>query len=65
MVTDHKNLKNREDYRTVRQKMKIGKLLLTLLALILVGGFVALIVIDVPITQTEVSREIPHDSFTK
>jgi hypothetical protein len=45
--------------------MKIGKLLLALLTILLIGGFAALIIIDVPIQQTEISREIPHDSFTE
>jgi hypothetical protein len=53
------------NYKTVRQKMKIGKLFLALLAILLIGGFAALIIIDVPVKQTEISREIPHDSFTE
>ncbi|MBP7721692.1 MAG: hypothetical protein KA155_04055 [Alphaproteobacteria bacterium] len=53
------------NYKTVRQKMKIGKLFLALLVILLIGGFAALIIIDVPVKQTEISREIPHDSFTE
>ena len=45
--------------------MKIGKLFLALLALLLIGGFAALIIIDVPVKQTEISREIPQGSFTE
>ena len=41
--------------------MKIGKIILAVLVLAVLGAFTALLFIDVPVKQTEVSKEIPYD----
>ena len=45
--------------------MKIGKLVLGAIALLLIGGFGYLVFTDVPVKQTDVSKEIPHDSLAQ
>jgi hypothetical protein len=45
--------------------MKIGKILLALVGLALIGGFAFLAIVDVPVTQTEISKEIPHEKFSQ
>jgi hypothetical protein len=45
--------------------MKIGKLVLGAIAVLLIGGFAYLLIVDVPVKQTDVSREIPHDRFAQ
>ncbi len=45
--------------------MKIGKLILGAIALLLIGSVTYLLIADVPVKQTEVSKEIPHDSLAK
>jgi hypothetical protein len=43
--------------------MKLLKLLITLIFIALIGGFVFFAFTDVKITQTEVSKEIPHEQL--
>ena len=43
--------------------MKLLKLLAALIFVALVGGFVFFAFTDVPIPQTEVSKEIPHEKL--
>ncbi|MGB4057931.1 MAG: hypothetical protein WBK77_07590 [Alphaproteobacteria bacterium] len=45
--------------------MKIGKILLAAIALLAIGGAGFLFLVDVPVAQTEISREIPHDQFSQ
>jgi hypothetical protein len=45
--------------------MKIGKILLGALAVLLVGGGAYLLIVDVPVVQTDVSQEIPHEKFSQ
>ncbi len=45
--------------------MKIGRIIFAVLAVLLVGAFGYLLIVDVPIKQTEVSKEIPRDQFSQ
>ena len=44
--------------------MKLLKLIFILVPILLVGGFVYFAVVDVPIQQSDVSKEIPSEQFT-
>lgn len=48
--------------------MKIGKVILGFIGLIavaMVAGFGYFAIADVPVAQTEISKEIPHDRFSQ
>ena len=44
-------------------KVKIGKFALAGVALLLIGGFVALAFVTVPVTQSEIRKTIPNEQF--
>lgn len=45
--------------------MKFGIIALAVILLILVGGFGYFAFVDIPVPQTEVSQEIPHDRLAQ
>ncbi len=45
--------------------MKIGKIIIGLTALLFLGVAGFLLFADIPIAQTDISRDIPHDRFAK
>jgi preprotein translocase subunit Sss1 len=45
--------------------LKIGRIILAALGILIVGIAGYLLMVDVPIKQTEISKEIPHDQFSQ
>lgn len=45
--------------------MKIVIFVVATFGLLLLGGFVYLIFADVPVQQTEITKELPHDTFAQ
>ena len=43
--------------------MKFGKILLGVFALLVIGGFVALALMDVPVKSAPVTKTIPNERF--
>ena len=43
--------------------MKTFKMIALLLLLVIAGGFIYFSIVDVPVEQTSVSKEIPHERF--